>query len=195
MNGAVSASAIVSGVTGTGSPAASPRASAFERSGSTATTRTPAGTQAAAIPETRPPPPQATTIVSTPGTSSRISSPTVPAPAITIGSSNGWTKVRPVCSRSSWSRSKRRARARRLQIDRGAVAAGGVDLRGARALPHHEQRIEALGGRGPRERLRVVPGRDADHAGLALVGESALTRLSAPRALNEPVRWKSSALR
>ena len=42
MNGAVSASAIVSGVTGTGSPAARPSASAFERSGSTATTRTPA---------------------------------------------------------------------------------------------------------------------------------------------------------
>ena len=77
-NGAVSPSAIVSGVSGTGSPAARPSASAFDPSGSTATTRTPAGTHAAAIPETSPPPPLETTIVSTPGTSSRISSPTVP---------------------------------------------------------------------------------------------------------------------
>ena len=90
---------------------------------------------------------------------------------------------------------ERRARAGRLQIDRGAVAAGGVDLRGARALPHHEQRIDVLGGRGPRQGLRVVPGRDADHAGPRSSGESALTRFRAPRALNDPVRWKSSALR
>ena len=40
-------------------------------------------------PGDEPPPPQATTIVSTSGTSSRISSPTVPAPAITTGSLNG----------------------------------------------------------------------------------------------------------
>ena len=105
MNGAVSASAIVSGVTGTGSPAASPSASAFERSGSTATTRTPAGTQAAAMPETSPPPPQATTIVSTPGTSSRISSPTVPGAGDHDGIVERVHETRPVCSSSSCSRS------------------------------------------------------------------------------------------
>ena len=57
-------------------------------------------------PEISPPPPTGTTTTSASGTSSTSSSPTVPCPAITSGSSNGWTSVRPVSSTSSASRSK-----------------------------------------------------------------------------------------
>ena len=59
-------------------------------------------------------------------------------------------------------------RAGRLEVDLGAVAARGLDLRLARALPHDDQRVEPLRGRTPGERLRVVAGRDADHAARAL---------------------------
>src|SRR6266545_3635330 len=83
-------------------------ASAFESSGSTATTRASGFTPftAVAIPETSPPPPTWTRITSASGTSSSISSPTVPWPAITSGSSYGCTSVRPVSSISRSSRSK-----------------------------------------------------------------------------------------
>ena len=51
---------------------------------------------AEATPEASPPPPIGTTMVSTSGRSSMISSPMVPCPAMTIGSSNGWMNVAPV---------------------------------------------------------------------------------------------------
>ena len=57
------------------------------------------------MPEMSPPPPTGTTMTSTFGTSSAISSPTVPWPAIVFAESNGWTSVRPVSPVSSSSRS------------------------------------------------------------------------------------------
>src|SRR6266487_4267273 len=91
-------SAIDFASTVTGSPAFRLSCSAGERSGSTAITRAPgrSALTAVAIPETSPPPPTWTRTRSASGRSSRISRPTVPWPAITSGSSYGWTSVRPV---------------------------------------------------------------------------------------------------
>ena len=77
------------GSTVTGSPAFRLSCSAADSSGSIATTRVPGfePLTAAAIPETRPPPPTGTSTTSVSGASSRISSPTVPWPAMTRGSS------------------------------------------------------------------------------------------------------------
>jgi hypothetical protein len=96
-------SAIDRGWTVTGSPAFRLSCSALLSSGSTATTRAWgfAPLTAATIPDTSPPPPTGTITTSTSGTSSTISRPTVPWPAITSGSSYGWTRVRPVDSISS----------------------------------------------------------------------------------------------
>ena len=47
------------------------------------------------MPEISPPPPIGVTKVSIAGTSSSISIATVPWPAMTAESSNGWTKVKP----------------------------------------------------------------------------------------------------
>jgi hypothetical protein len=62
----------------------------------TPTTRTPGrrARSAAAIPVIRPPPPTPTSTVSTSGTWSSSSSPTVPCPATTVRSSKGWTSRR-----------------------------------------------------------------------------------------------------
>jgi hypothetical protein len=53
------------------------------------------------MPEMSPPPPIATTIVSSPGCCASISSPQVPCPATMSGSSYGCTKVSPRRARSS----------------------------------------------------------------------------------------------
>ena len=50
---------------------------------------------ASATPEISPPPPIGTTIISTSGIFSKISSPIVPCPAITFSSSKGAIKVKP----------------------------------------------------------------------------------------------------
>src|SRR5581483_267046 len=98
-NGGARPSAIVFVSTGTLCPASSPARKACACSGSTATTRA-RPSSAVTTPETRPPPPTPTTTVSTFGTSSRISSARVPWPAITHGSSCGWTKIRSVSERA-----------------------------------------------------------------------------------------------
>src|SRR4051812_9188437 len=102
-NGALNASAALRGVTGTEWPAARPEWSAVDSSGSTPMTRASGrrAFMAAAIPLTSPPPPTGTITTSGTGPSSRISSATVPWPAMTAGSLNGCTSVRPVSSISS----------------------------------------------------------------------------------------------
>src|SRR5437868_2917107 len=78
-------------------PASRPARKACACSGSTATIRArPA--RAVTMPDTRPPPPTPTTTVATSGTSSRISSASVPWPAMTYGSLWGWTNTRSVCA-------------------------------------------------------------------------------------------------
>ena len=56
---------------------------------------------AIAIPLARPPPPSGTTTVTRSGMSSTNSAPSVPWPATTAGSSNGWQKMPPSASANS----------------------------------------------------------------------------------------------
>ena len=86
---------------------------------------------------------------------------------------------------------ERLARVGGLEVDGGAVAARGGDLRLARALPHHEERVELFLRRAPRDRLGVVTGRDRDDAArLLLVRERGevvehAARLERARALEQ----------
>ena len=68
---------------------------------------------------------------------------------------------------------ERVARPGRLEVDRRAVAARRGDLLLGRALPHHDQRVDALRRRGVRRRLRVVAGADRDHPATLLLGREA----------------------
>ena len=78
----------------------------------------------------------------------------------------------------------------------GAVAARRGDLLLGGAAPHHDERVDAVLGRGVGDRLGVVSGRDRDHAARSLRARRGSRACSiAPRDLNEPVRWKSSHLR
>ena len=135
--------------------------------------------------------PTGTTRTAVSGTSSIASSPTVPWPAIVIGSSNGWTSARPVCSISSCRRSNACVGSVRLEVDLRPVGARRLDLLRARALPHDEQRVDALERGAVGERLCVVSRRDADHAvpllGLRERGElrQDAARLERARALEE----------
>ena len=121
------------------------------------------------MPVTRPPPPTGTITTSGTGPSSRISSATVPCPAITAGSLNGWTSVRPVSASSSSRRLNASVGFVGLLVDRGAVAARRRDLQRVGALPHHDQRVDAFLARRPGDGLRVVARRDRDHAALLLL--------------------------
>ena len=58
-----------------------------------------------AMPDSKPPPPTATTRVSMSGCACNISSATVPCPAMTSASSKGWTKTRPWSAATSIARS------------------------------------------------------------------------------------------
>ena len=172
-------------------------ASAFESSGSIATTRASGFSPftAVAMPETSPPPPTWTSTTSASGTSSSISTPTVPWPAITSGSSYGCTSVRPV---SSTSRSRCSNAAGMSGGESSTVApyarAAAIFI-GRRRLPHHDERVDALDGGRVRERLRVVAGGDGDHAARLLLVVSVESLFRTPRGLNAPVRWRSSALK
>jgi hypothetical protein len=64
---------------------------------------------------------------------------------------------------------ERLGRVRGLEVDRRAVATRRVDLELVRAPPHDQQRIDACRRSAERDRLRVVAGRDRDHAPRALL--------------------------
>src|SRR3954468_890800 len=193
-NGAFRPSATLVGVTGVGAPFAMAACSAWLVSGSTAITRC-VSAMAATMPPIRPPPPTGTTTASASGASSSISSPTVPWPASTIGSSKGGTSVRPVSSISSCRRSN--------------ASAGSCAWRSTCApyprvaaifcsdAPCHMTTSASM--------LSVAAANAAACAWLpALIAITPLrfsspVRLlilfSAPRDLKLPVRWKSSHLR
>ena len=116
----------------TGSPAASARAIASAPSVSTPQIRTPgiSALIATATPEINAPPPMLTRTSVSGGASSASSTPTVPWPASTVGSSNGWTSVIPSATNSSSSEnapamssvSRSSAPAARMRsIDRGGA--------------------------------------------------------------------------
>ncbi len=92
---------LCAGSRSTGLPASSAACIEGKSSVCTPTTRIPArrAFTATPMPEMRPPPPTGTTTASRSATWSSSSSPMVPWPATTPGSSKGWTKVsRSTCS-------------------------------------------------------------------------------------------------
>ena len=127
---------------------------------------------ATAMPDTRPPPPTGTTIVSTSGTASRISNPTVPCPAMILASSNAGTNVAPVSAADRDAVRERAGEVGAREHHLGLVHLGARDLRERRVGGHHDRRRdpEPVGVVG--EALRVVAGRRGDDAaGPSRVGE------------------------
>src|SRR3954447_20932226 len=147
------------------------------------------------MPPISPPPPTGTITASTSGASSSISRPTVPWPASTSGSSNGCTSVRPVSAMSASSR---------------ANASPGPDASRSTAAPY--PRVAAIFCADAPFHITTsasIPSAAAPKAvacawlpALIAITPRAfsaslkvLILLSAPRTLNDPVRWKSSHLR
>ena len=129
---------------------------------------------ALATPEMRPPPPIGTITVSTSGTWSRISSPSVPWPATTSAWSNGGMRIAPVVRRTP----RRRAAVSSTVWPRSTTSApySRVAWSLGRATPdrHEDRGLDAeLAGR-ERDTLRVVArGGGDDAARLLLVGQLA----------------------
>ncbi len=95
------------------------------------------------MPETRPPPPMATKIASIgPWCWRRISIAIVPWPAITSGSSNGCTKVRPRSRLELERVGVGVGVAVAVQHDLGAEGAHRVDLERGRGRRHHDERLQ-----------------------------------------------------
>ena len=117
-----------------------------------------------------PPPPTGSTSVSSSGACSRISSATVPCPAITCGSSNAGTNVAPVSAASVRAWASCVVEALTFDDHVRAEHLGARHLRERRGVGHHDR------GWYPEQRgvvgdaLRVVPGRSCDHAPSAGVG-------------------------
>ena len=124
---------------------------------------------AAATPEISPPPPTPTTTTSTSGRSSRISSPIEPWPAITSGSSNGWTNVRPRSSRIRSISANVSPTWAPWRIDLGAVVEARLDLRSDGRRRHHDRDCDAGRPSCPRVGLAGVARRQGDDARAALL--------------------------
>ena len=199
--GAVSASAIVADggpiSRALRTPCARPRASRVA-AGCTAMTRADGASAltATATPDTRPPP-----LV---GTSTAPGCGTLRAQLEPDGGGAGDHAARrrtgaARCARLRCANSCIRANASRavggLEVDGGSVAAGRRDLRLARGARHEDDDVDPGLDARQRRRLGVVAGRHGDDARRrAPRAPIAATRLVAPRSLNEPVRWKSSAI-
>jgi hypothetical protein len=98
--------------------------------------------------------------------------PIVPWPAITSGSSKGWTKVRLLLAfqRQGVVVGVGVGVAVQHDLDVGAAARlDGIDLQGRRGGRHHDQRAAAEAARRQRHALGMVAGRGADHAALELL--------------------------
>ena len=130
------------------------------------------------MPAIRPPPPTGTTIASTSGVCSRISSPIVPWPAITSTLSNGWMNVSPsraasspACARASVRSAPCRTtlapRCRQLVTLMSAANTGITTVTG---MP---SRLRVV-----RDALRVVAGRRRDDAAPALLGREQQQRVA-----------------
>ena len=125
--------------------------------------------RAIAIPAASPPPPTGITTVPAPsGSCSASSSPSVPCPAITRGSSNGVHERRARSLLEDPRRVDRVVEVLADQLDGGAVAAGGVDLGHRRSVGHEDRRGDPGLPRRPRDGLTVVAGTRRDDAGSSL---------------------------
>src|SRR2546428_5007680 len=162
---------------------------------STPTTRTPVrrSVSATARPAMRPPPPTATTTRPTFGSSSSISRPIVPCPAITSGSSCGWISVAPRDVRSASSRSPSVTRSLWKTISAPSSCVAST--------------FEAGAPSGMTTTARACAARAADARALAAVPADivitprssacrgvARTAFTIPRGLNEPVTCRFSVL-
>ena len=99
----------------------------------------------------------------------RISSPTVPWPAMHLRVVEGMDEHAAALLLQLRQPLEDLVRARRLLVDRRPVALGGRALDRARALPHDDEAVDPLACGGPGERSRVVPGRGRDDAAGALL--------------------------
>ena len=155
------------------------------------------------MPDASPPPPIGISTVSTSGTCSASSSPIVPWPAITTGSSNGWTNVAPcsatysiAASRHSSSRAAPSARPRRRSgaSHRPSPSARPAARRCARARRPRAPPTRPPGRgcrRSPRRRPRRAPRRQRRDpvvraADLERAGALEVLRLQPHLAADEP---------
>src|SRR5581483_9022321 len=173
-------------------PAARPALKPGMRSGSTPTTRQ---STAMATPAIRPPPPTGQTMQSTPGTSSTISRATVPWPAITCGSSNGCTSVRPVCSITASSRSCACAASSDSRSTAAPYARVAATFSGFAVLHMTTRQSTPSLAAAYATACAWFPADQVTTPRAFSSSPSERSFASTPRGLNEPVFWKSSALR
>ncbi len=145
-------------------------------------------------PAARPPPPTGMSTVSTSGSCSASSSPSVPCPAITCSSSKACTKVAPVCARRARARRRarrrsprRRARSRRRSSSVGSTFAIGASS-GMKIVAGMPSSRAAQATAWP-----WLPAQAATTPAARSAAVSVASRFMAPRILNEPVRCRFSA--
>ena len=147
---------------------------------------------ATAIPDASPPPPTGTTTFARSWTSSSSSNPSVPWPATTSGSSKGCTNAIPVSS----------ARAFAAATHSSTDAPSSLTYAPCAAHPSALAIEASVGMKTSHRTPRTAAASDSAHAWFpalpavtprAQPSPSAASLLSAPRILNEPVRWRFSA--
>ena len=126
---------------------------------------------ASATPAHRPPPPTGMTTFARSGTSSSSSRPSEPWPATIAGSSNGCTNARPPVLERSRRGDQALVDAVAADVDRGAGAAGGLDLGHRRVGGDEDLARDAHLRRGRGQRLAVVAGARGDDAVVAPVAQ------------------------
>ena len=123
----------------------------------------------AAMPASSPPPPSGATIASTSGRSSKISSATVPLPAMNRSSSNGCTK-KPVMRGEPWATTVSPALVVAGAHDRRAEPFDRANLGVGRRVHHHHRARRADRARGEGHALCGVAGADGPDAVFQLFG-------------------------
>src|SRR5262245_29041543 len=144
------------------------------------------------MPQARPPPPKGTRIASASGRSSRISTPIVPLPAITAGSSKGWTKQPSIPGKERSSnvlhqRSKVTLTTRAPRRSTAAVFAAGA-VSGTTTVQGTPRRRAARAAP-----WAMLPALAVQRAGGTFGRER--TAFHAPRILKEPIGWRHSSFR
>ena len=151
--------------------------------------------RATATPASRPPPPTGTSTTPASGASSASSRPRVPWPAMMRRVVEGRHEARRRARRPRPCASAMQLVDQRVaEADLGAVGPGGLHLGERRGGGHEDHRALAEQRGGQRHALGVVAGRGRHHQVLARRGRGARGGGTRPRILNEPVRWRCSAL-
>src|SRR4051812_30867650 len=182
--------------TPTGSPRRSDSANAATVSTCTPTTSTSGRCAliAMATPLDSPPPPTGTTTFARSGTSSSNSSPSVPWPAMTSASSNGWTNAIPASS------ARARACTTQSSTDAPPMCTTAPSARQPSTFDSGASTGMNTSHRTPRVRAACAHAQPWLPALPAVTPRAqrsprAASLFSAPRILNDPVRWRFSAFR